>query len=46
MVEEMTTLEKNNTWDLVYQEGRKWWGCRWVFTIKHKVDGTIDKYKA
>jgi hypothetical protein len=21
-------------------------GCRWVFSIKHKVDGTIEKYKA
>jgi len=21
-------------------------GCRWIFTIKHKVDGTIDRYKA
>ncbi|BBG93107.1 hypothetical protein Prudu_001019 [Prunus dulcis] len=21
-------------------------GCRWVFTLKHKVDGSIDRYKA
>ena len=21
-------------------------GCRWVFSIKYKVDGSIDRYKA
>ena len=21
-------------------------GCKWVFTIKHKAYGTIDRYKA
>ena len=21
-------------------------GCRWVFTVKHKPDGTVDRYKA
>jgi hypothetical protein len=21
-------------------------GCKWVFTMKHKVDGSIDRYKA
>ena len=21
-------------------------GCKWVFEIKHKADGTIEKYKA
>lgn len=47
MVEEMTTLKKNNTWDLVtLPRGKKTVGCRWVFTIKHKADGTIDRYKA
>ncbi|CAJ2659174.1 unnamed protein product [Trifolium pratense] len=47
MAEEMTALEKNNTWDLVtLPRGKKTVGCRWVFTIKHKADGTIDRYKA
>ena len=47
MVDEMTTLEKNNTWDLVsLPRGKKTVGCKWVFTIKHKADGTIEKYKA
>lgn len=21
-------------------------GCRWVFVVKHKEDGTIERYKA
>ena len=21
-------------------------GCKWVFTLKYKVDGTLDRYKA
>jgi hypothetical protein len=47
MVEEMAALEKNNTWDLVtLPKGKKTVGCRWVFTIKHKADGTIERYKA
>ncbi|CAL9005979.1 unnamed protein product, partial [Prunus brigantina] len=26
--------------------GKKAVGCRWVFTLKHKADGSIDRYKA
>ena len=26
--------------------GKKTMGCRWVFTVKYKVDGTVDRYKA
>ena len=48
MVDEMPTLEKKkNTWDLVsLPRGKKTMGCKWVFTIKHKADGTIERYKA
>ena len=47
MVVEMAALEKNNTWDLVtLPKGKKTVGCRWVYTIKHKADGTIERYKA
>ncbi|MBT0984585.1 hypothetical protein KJ032_26485, partial [Salmonella enterica subsp. enterica serovar Typhimurium] len=43
---EMEALEKNSTWDLVpLPNGKKAVGCRWVFTIKHKADGSIDRYK-
>ncbi|BBN68232.1 hypothetical protein Prudu_342S000300 [Prunus dulcis] len=37
---EMDALNKNKTWDL------KVIGCSWVFTLKHKADGSIDRYKA
>ena len=26
--------------------GKKPMGCKWVFTVKYKVDGTIERYKA
>ncbi|KAL0290163.1 UNVERIFIED_CONTAM: Retrovirus-related Pol polyprotein from transposon RE1 [Sesamum angustifolium] len=47
MNEEMTSLEKNSTWEIVdFPDGKKPVGCRWVFTIKYKSDGTIERYKA
>jgi hypothetical protein len=47
MVEEMEALQKNSTWDLVeLPEGKKAIGCKWVFTVKHKADGSVESYKA
>ncbi|CAL8119796.1 unnamed protein product [Prunus armeniaca] len=47
MDEKMLALKKNQTWDLVsLPQGKRPVGCIWIFTIKHKVDGTIDRYKA
>ncbi|KAJ9542010.1 LOW QUALITY PROTEIN: hypothetical protein OSB04_028516 [Centaurea solstitialis] len=47
MEEEMKALTKNNTWEKrVLPPGKKTVGCRWVFTIKYKPDGTIERYKA
>ena len=44
---EMEALEKNKTWTLVpLPEGKKTVGCKWVFSIKHKADGSIERYKA
>uniref|UniRef100_A0A2N9IHB3 Integrase catalytic domain-containing protein n=1 Tax=Fagus sylvatica TaxID=28930 RepID=A0A2N9IHB3_FAGSY len=46
MVEEMEALQKNSTWDLVeLPEGKKTVGCKWVFTVKHKADGSVERYK-
>lgn len=43
---EIEALEKNSTWDLVpLPNEKKVVGCRWVFTVKHKTDGSIDRYK-
>ncbi|KAL5825491.1 hypothetical protein ACOSQ3_021554 [Xanthoceras sorbifolium] len=47
METEMDALEKNKTWDLVdLPEGKKIVGCKWVYTVKYKADGTLERYKA
>ena len=47
MAEEMAALQKNSTWELVpLPNGKRTMGCRWVFTIKHNADSTIERYKA
>ena len=47
MNEEMEALQKNNTWELCQlPKGKKKVGCKWVFTVKLKADGSIDRYKA
>jgi len=43
----MEALQKNNTWKFVpLPEGKKTMGCRWVFSVKHKADGSVERYKA
>ena len=45
--EEMKSLQKNETWELVdHPAGKKPVGCRWVYTVKYKADGTIKCFKA
>eukprot|EP00253_Pinus_taeda_P032682 PITA_32682 len=47
MEEEMDSLAKNNTWDLIeLPHGRSVIGCKWVFKLKWKIDGSIKRYKA
>jgi len=47
MNSELDALERNKTWTLVnLPTGKKIISCRWVYRIKHKADGSIDKYKA
>jgi hypothetical protein len=44
---ELEALEQNNTWSLVpLPSGHKPIGCKWVYKIKYKSDGTIERYKA
>jgi histone deacetylase 1/2 len=44
---EFDALRLNNTWRLVeLPRGHHIIGCKWVFKVKHKSDGTIDRYKA
>ena len=47
MNSEMSSLIKNNTWELVTRPcDKNIIGCRWVFKIKRKSDGSVDRYKA
>jgi len=46
MNKEIGSLLKNKTWELVdCPPGKKPVGCRWIFTVKYKVDGTIECFK-
>ena len=46
MKEEMEALLKNKKWILVsLPKGHKIVGCKWVFSIKYKADGSIERYK-
>ena len=47
MEAEIEALEKNHTWEKcrLPQEKRPV-GCKWIFTIKHRADGTVERYKA
>jgi hypothetical protein len=47
MDQEFTALLKNKTWHLVpRQHGANIIDCKWVYKIKKKADGSIDRYKA
>ena len=46
MKEEMNSMESNRVWDLVdLPPRRKTIGNKWVLNIKHKVDGTIERFR-
>jgi len=47
MVEELQSTTAAGTWSLVrLPEGRSAIGCKWVYKIKRKADGSVDRYKA
>jgi hypothetical protein len=47
MQAEYSTLMKNKTWHLVPpQRGTNIIDCKWVYKIKRKQDGSLDRYKA
>ena len=47
VLEEIKALEKNETWDINDLPLEKSpVGCKWVFTVKYKEDGKIDRFKA
>lgn len=47
MDEEIHAMERTKTWSIVpLPTGSHAIGCKWVYKVKHKADGTIDRYKA
>ena len=47
MDEEYSALMRNETWHLVpMKKGSNVIDCKWVYKVKKKSDGTIDRYKA
>jgi hypothetical protein len=47
MVEEYTSIMKNDVWDIVPRPERKLVvSSRWFYKIKHATDGSIEKYKS
>ncbi|KAM7479031.1 hypothetical protein LguiA_027244 [Lonicera macranthoides] len=47
MREEINALHKNNTWELVPKpKGTELVTCKWVYKLKKKTDGTVERYKA
>jgi hypothetical protein len=44
---ESASIINNDVWDIVSRsEGKSMVSSRWIFKIKHTVDGSIEKYKA
>ncbi|RVW40360.1 Retrovirus-related Pol polyprotein from transposon RE2 [Vitis vinifera] len=40
-------IGKNETWEVMnLPRGKKPVGCKWIFTMKYKADGTVERYKA
>ncbi|GAA0174303.1 hypothetical protein LIER_27724 [Lithospermum erythrorhizon] len=44
---ELQALEKNKTWDLVdLPKEKKPFGCKWIYRVKCRPDGSVHKFKA
>ncbi|GKE56825.1 retrovirus-related pol polyprotein from transposon TNT 1-94 [Tanacetum coccineum] len=47
MDSELEALEQNKTWAIEkLASNKKALGCKWVYKIKYKSDGTIERFKA
>lgn len=46
-MEEMKALEKNCIWNVVdLPRIKELVGCKWVFSVKLRPDGVVERYKA
>lgn len=47
MQDELEGMELNNTWTIVLlPKGKHTIGCRWLYKIKYRSDGSVDPHKA
>ncbi|KAL3337659.1 hypothetical protein AABB24_030003 [Solanum stoloniferum] len=47
MIEEIQSIEKNQTWELVdLLEGKNVIGLKWIFKTKFNADGSVKRHKA
>ncbi|XP_070045834.1 uncharacterized mitochondrial protein AtMg00820-like [Nicotiana tomentosiformis] len=47
MLQEFQALESNQTWEIIpLPPYKKDIPCKWVYKIKQRVDGSIERYKA
>ena len=47
MDDEISTINKNQTWELVdLPEGKDMMGVKWVYKTKYNVDGKVHKHKS
>ena len=47
MQNEMKSLYEHNVWELTdLPEGQKAVGSKWVFKVKHKADGSVERHRA
>ena len=47
MATEISALKANHTWTLTTLPfHKKTIGCKWVYRVKYKSDGTVERYKA
>ena len=46
IIEECQSIMKNDVWDIVHKpENKSVVSLKWIYKIKHVVDGSIGKYK-
>ena len=47
MVEEYNSIMKNKVWDVMPRpKNKSVVTSKWIYKIKHAIDGNIEKYKA
>ena len=47
MNEEIKSMKDNDVWDIIlFPEGAKLIGCKWIFKTKRDSKGNVERYKA